>query len=108
MLKKIFRTLIKRGDDTHIIKSDDERKIKTTALSIRGIGSHLSEQDRDAFAALKELQKEFQRKYCPTCIHYDMQNNQFLEKGNSADEEDCRYHFTDFLGNCWNFKERKN
>jgi hypothetical protein len=101
-----MRKIIKRHDGTHIIEGEDKRKVDALAMSTRGVSADLSEGDKEIFDGIKELQKEFQEKNCKNCKEYDLVKNDFKEKGHVNDPKDCKYHWSDILGNCWNYKVR--
>lgn len=60
-------------------------------------------EDLAGLNALKSLQKEFQQKYCSSCGHFDPDKGDFRQKGHLNDPKDCRYHWTDYLGQCQNY-----
>lgn len=101
-----MKKIIKRHDGIHIIKGEDKRKVDALAMSTRGISADLFEEDKEIFKGMKELQIEFQEKNCKNCIEYDFIKNDFKDKMHDNDPEDCKWHWTDILGNCWNYKVR--
>ena len=58
--------------------------------------------------AIKIAQRTFQKKYCPSCIHYDPTKQEFKTKGHQNNPDNCLYHWTDFLGRCWNYRKEVN
>jgi hypothetical protein len=55
---------------------------------------------------IKLYQKEFQKEFCPSCVHFDLEKNDFKEKGHPNDPNDCKHHYTDIIGQCWNYRKR--
>lgn len=53
--------------------------------------------------AIKIAQKVFQEKNCPNCGHYNQRERDFKKKGHPSNSEDCLWHWTDILGQCWNY-----
>jgi hypothetical protein len=89
-----------------VLQSPDPRELEALAMSNRGIGAELTAEDRKAFAGVMELQKEFQEKYCKSCVRYDPAIQDFLQKGHINDPSDCYWHWTNIIGECWNYKPR--
>ncbi len=56
---------------------------------------------------IKRYQLEFQQEYCPSCFRFDPAKNDFQEKGHQNDPNDCKSHWTDIAGQCWNYQERE-
>ena len=52
--------------------------------------------------AIKIAQRVFQQKHCPHCGHFDQEKKDFKKK-KPDNLEDCLYHWTDILGQCWNY-----
>jgi hypothetical protein len=50
------------------------------------------------WSTIKRWQEEFQRDYCSQCVRDDGPRN---ERG------DCASHWTDIVGQCWNFQSRE-
>ncbi len=90
------------------ILSDDKRDIEALAMSARGIGAELTKEDNKAFDGIKQLQKEFQEKYCKTCVGYDPKTGDYIEKGHPNDPKNCKNHWTDIIGQCWNYRRRED
>ena len=56
---------------------------------------------------IRKWQIEFQLEHCVSCIHFSQEKQDFEEKGHSNNPEDCKYHWTDIAGQCWNYRERE-
>lgn len=56
---------------------------------------------------VKQYQSEFQKEYCPSCFYFDPEKNDFKEKGHQNDPDNCKNHWTDIAGQCWNYQERE-
>jgi len=67
-------------------------------------GSNISDSSWDQ---IKQYQKEFQEEFCPSCFSFDPEKNDFKEKGHQNNPEDCKHHWTDITGQCWNYQERE-
>lgn len=77
----------------------EKRKEMARGVVVDARGIHgLSE------AAIIEWQKEFRKEFCAKCVHYDPEKKNFRETGHPNNPEDCKYHWTDIIGQCWNFK----
>lgn len=63
--------------------------------------------DPASLAWLRKEQDRFQKKYCPSCIHYDRTRNTFREQGNAYRVDDCRWHGTDLAGTCWEYRQER-
>ncbi len=93
----------------------DKRKIRALEMSERGVSAEeLTNKFSDVLDGIAELQKEFQEKYCPTCANYSPAKNKtflnllnFLNLRRSSDFSDCKLHYTDILGQCWNYSPKK-
>jgi len=85
----------------------DGRKLNAWRMSERGLGEKVTEEDKRAFEGIRELQKEFQKEYCVSCVNYDSEKKRFIQKDHVNDPKDCKYHWTDIEGTCWNYKKRK-
>ena len=108
--KPAFTRRIRREDVTHIIRSDDSRVTNALSLSTRGLAVKLTERDEQAFIGIRFLQEEFQRKYCPDCRHYNPKTKTFIELSGDSyprNPSDCKWHYTDIIGQCWNYRERQ-
>lgn len=46
------------------------------------------------WSTIRRWQEEFQRDYCRACQHF----NQLRDA-----RDDCAFHWTDIVGQCWNF-----
>ena len=90
-----------------IIIVDDKRKFDALKMMNKGLTAGENKEEDKVFDEIKELQKEFQEKYCPKCIAYDPIKKDFIYKGNDRDLEGCKHHFTDILGSCWNYYKRE-
>lgn len=68
----------------------------------------LTGDERREMRALKTAQRAFQRQYCSTCVRYRcvVGGGEFIEKGHPNDAADCRRHWTDIMGTCWNYRVR--
>lgn len=56
---------------------------------------------------LKQAQKAFQDKFCSSCTHWDAEAGAFKQAGHQNHPEDCRFHWTDIIGQCWNYLKRE-
>jgi hypothetical protein len=56
---------------------------------------------------IRKYQIEFQLEHCISCIHFDPEKQDFEEKSHLNNPEDCKYHWTDIAGQCWNYRERE-
>ena len=94
------------------MNSIDKRKITALRLSERGIDCNkerlnnaINSQFSSVFEDIGELADEFQKKYCPDYINYNLENKTFLERSlNNSD--DCKWHYIDIIGNCHNYQPR--
>lgn len=71
--------------------------------------SELTRDERMEIRALKTAQRAFQKQYCPICVHWRCRGvggGEFKEKGHPNDAEDCSRHWTDIVGECWNYRKR--
>ena len=59
-----------------------------------------------SWSQIKQYQLEFQKEFCPSCYYFDPEKNDFKEKGHKNNPEDCKAHWTDIAGQCWNYHER--
>jgi len=56
---------------------------------------------------IRKYQIEFQLEHCISCFHFDPEKQDFEEKSHPNNPEDCKYHWTDIAGQCWNYRERE-
>lgn len=86
--------------------TDKNIKNKIKELCEKGIDKETIKKEKDTFAEIKKLQKEFQKKNCPNCINYNIEKRDFITKGHSNNPYDCKYHWTNMLGDCFNYEKR--
>ncbi|MEM5872516.1 MAG: hypothetical protein QXD55_01510 [Candidatus Aenigmatarchaeota archaeon] len=68
----------------------------------------MSDEEKRRFTEnIRGLQIQFQQKYCPSCVNYHINKNDFKEKGHPLNHNDCKWHYTDILGECWNYRKRE-
>jgi len=59
-----------------------------------------------SWSQVKQYQTEFQQEFCPSCFRFDLEKKCFKEKGHTNNPENCKHHWTDIAGQCWNYQER--
>jgi hypothetical protein len=85
---------------------DKKWDIRTKAQKKVTVDGH-GNIEGSSWGQVKQYQKEFQEEFCPSCFCYDPKKKCFKEKGHTNDPEDCKHHWTDIAGQCWNYQERK-
>ena len=55
---------------------------------------------------VRQFQTEFKQEFCSLCIHLNTDTGEFREKGHQNDPQDCKFHWTDIVGQCWNYRPR--
>lgn len=83
--------------DKWAVREQRAKNIKVGASSIEGAG----------WDEIKQWQSEWQKRFCRYCVHYDITANDFREKGHKNEPENCKLHWTDIIGACWNYKNRE-
>ncbi len=84
------------------------RRIEARILRYnRETGFSGSPQDQEILDLVRALQEGFQRTHCPSCARYNPHTRTYLEAGHLNNPADCRYHWTDIVGQCWNHRPRQ-
>lgn len=92
-------------DADHI---DPERRRLREGAAQKPAGEMTAEEKRE-MRALRTAQRAFQKQYCPTCVHWRCRGvggGEFKKIGHPNDAADCRWHWTDIMGTCWNYRTR--
>lgn len=55
---------------------------------------------------VKRWGAEFQQDFCASCLNYNRDGQDFIEKGHPNNPQDCKSHWTDIVGICFNYRER--
>ncbi|MBI3282813.1 hypothetical protein HYZ70_01925 [Candidatus Curtissbacteria bacterium] len=90
------------GNPSNINKWDLRRR-KASDVSVDSTGK----MEGANWDLVKQWQIEFQNEFCPSCINFDPKTNTFKEKGRANNPDDCKYHWTDIVGQCWNYRNRE-
>lgn len=68
--------------------------------------AQMTGEEKREMRALRTAQRAFQKQYCPSCARYDPRTRDFIRKGHQNDAADCFWHWTDIVGECWNYRKR--
>ena len=85
----------------------DKREEELFKLSREGFNPlTMSPEELKRFSEnIKGLQIQFQMEYCKACEHYDKEKEDFKNVGHPNNPLDCINHYTDIVGDCWNYTD---